>query len=198
MIISSKGRYALRVMLELAQYGGDGAYIRLGDIAQRQGISRKYLESIMTALAKAGLVESALGKAGGYRLVRPAEDYPIGEILQAAEGELMPVSCLAMDGKPCDRSGSCITLPFWRGLEEHINAYVNSYTLRDLLEPRGQENNESRGSSAFTLSCGTVFVLRGKFFLIHINHINHRIRIICKCHRIFILRLIIRILKPGP
>ena len=102
----------------------------------------------MTALAKAGLVESALGKAGGYRLVRPAEDYPIGEILQAAEGELMPVSCLAMDGKPCDRSGSCITLPFWRGLEEHINAYVNSYTLRDLLEPRGQENNESRGSSA--------------------------------------------------
>ena len=140
MIISSKGRYALRVMLELAQYGGDGAYIRLGDIAQRQGISRKYLESIMTALAKAGLVESALGKAGGYRLVRPAEDYPIGEILQAAEGEL--------DGKPCDRSGSCITLPFWRGLEEHINAYVNSYTLRDLLEPRGQENNESRGSSA--------------------------------------------------
>ena len=100
MIISSKGRYALRVMLELAQYGGDGAYIRLGDIAQRQGISRKYLESIMTALAKAGLVESALGKAGGYRLVRPAEDYPIGEILQAAEGELMPVSCLAMDGKP--------------------------------------------------------------------------------------------------
>ena len=68
--------------------------------------------------------------------------------LQAAEGELMPVSCLAMDGKPCDRSGSCITLPFWRGLEEHINAYVNSYTLRDLLEPRGQENNESRGSSA--------------------------------------------------
>ena len=148
MIISSKGRYALRVMLELAQYGGDGAYIRLGDIAQRQGISRKYLESIMTALAKAGLVESALGKAGGYRLVRPAEDYPIGEILPAAEGELMPVSCLAMDGKPCDRSGSCITLPFWRGLEEHINAYVNSYTLRDLLEPRGQENNESRGSSA--------------------------------------------------
>ena len=105
MIISSKGRYALRVMLELAQYGGDGAYIRLGDIAQRQGISRKYLESIMTALAKAGLVESALGKAGGYRLVRPAEDYP-------------------------------------------INAYVNSYTLRDLLNPRGQENNESRGSSA--------------------------------------------------
>ena len=102
MIISSKGRYALRVMLELAQYGGDGAYIRLGDIAQRQGISRKYLESIMTALAKAGLVESALGKAGGYRLVRPAEDYPIGEILQAAEGELMPVSCLAMDGKPCE------------------------------------------------------------------------------------------------
>ena len=138
MIISSKGRYALRVMLELAQYGGDGAYIRLGDIAQRQGISRKYLESIMTALAK----------AGGYRLGRPAGDYPIGEILQAAEGELMPVSCLAMDGKPCVRSGSCITLPFWRGLEEHINAYVNSYTLRDLLEPRGQENNESRGSSA--------------------------------------------------
>ena len=147
MMISTKGRYALRVMLDMAEHG-DGEWHRLSDVAQRQQLSKKYLESIMTALAKAGLVESALGKAGGYRLVRPAEEYPIGEILQAAEGELMPVSCLAMDGKSCDRSGSCITLPFWRGLEEHINAYVNSYTLRDLLEPRGQENNESRGSSA--------------------------------------------------
>ena len=137
MIISSKGRYALRVMLELAQYGGDGAYIRLGDIAQRQGISRKYLESIMTALAKAGLVESALGKAGGYRLVRPAEDYPIGEILQAAEGELMPVSCLApWTASPAIGRAPASPLPFWRGLEEHINAYVNSYTLSAICSNR--------------------------------------------------------------
>ena len=150
MIISSKGRYALRVMLELAQVVEGGGYIRLSDVAQRQGISRKYLESIMAELAKAGLVESALGKAGGYRLVRPAADYRVGEILQAAEGELIPVSCLAMDGKKCERSDSCFTLPFWKGLEEHINAYVNSYTLQDLLDLRGRENNESCGS----IACG--------------------------------------------
>ena len=146
MMISSKGRYALRVMLELAQHE-DGEYIRLGDIAERQGISRKYLESIMAALAKAGLVESALGKSGGYRLARPAGEYRVGEILQAAEGELTAVSCAVMDGKPCERAGVCITLPFWRGLEDEINAYVNRYTLRDLLKPRQDGGEDTREES---------------------------------------------------
>lgn len=132
MMISSKGRYALRVMLDMAQQR-DAGYIRLSDVAQRQGISRKYLESIMGALNKSGLVESALGKSGGYRLTRDPADYSAGEILRAAEGELIPVSCLAREGHKCDRAGLCFALPFWKGLEEQINAYVDSFSLQDLL-----------------------------------------------------------------
>lgn len=138
MMISSKGRYALRVMLDMAQQKDDG-FIRLSDVAQRQEISRKYLESIMTALSKSGLVESALGKSGGYRLARAPADYPVGEILRAAEGELAPVACLAREGHKCDRVGFCYTLPFWKGLENQINAYVNSFSLQDLLDLKNQE-----------------------------------------------------------
>ena len=138
MMISSKGRYALRVMLDMAQQKDDG-FIRLSDVAQRQEISRKYLESIMTALSKSGLVESALGKSGGYRLARAPADYPVGEILRAAEGELAPVACLAREGHKCDRVGFCYTLPFWKGLEDQINAYVNSFSLQDLLDLKNQE-----------------------------------------------------------
>lgn len=132
MMISSKGRYALRVMLDMAQRA-DGGYLSLKDIAQRQNISRKYLESIMPELARRGLVESAIGKTGGYRLTRAPEEYRVGEILWAAEGELAPVACLSKEGRKCDKADFCYTLPFWRGLEEQINAYVNSYTLGDLL-----------------------------------------------------------------
>ena len=138
MMISSKGRYALRVMLDMAQQKDDG-FIRLSDVAQRQEISSKYLESIMTALSKSGLVESALGKSGGYRLARAPADYPVGEILRAAEGELAPVACLAREGHKCDRVGFCYTLPFWKGLEDQINAYVNSFSLQDLLDLKDQE-----------------------------------------------------------
>ncbi len=138
MMISSKGRYALRVMLDMAQQKDDG-FIRLSDVAQRQEISRKYLESIKTALSKSGLVESALGKSGGYRLARAPADYPVGEILRAAEGELAPVACLAREGHKCDRVGFCYTLPFWKGLEDQINAYVNSFSLQDLLDLKDQE-----------------------------------------------------------
>lgn len=138
MMISSKGRYALRVMLDMAQQKDDG-FIRLSDVAQRQEISRKYLESIMTALSKSGLVESALGKSGGYRLARAPADYPVGEILRAAEGELAPVACLAREGHKCDRVGFCYTLHFWKGLENQINAYVNSFSLQDLLDLKDQE-----------------------------------------------------------
>lgn len=138
MMISSKGRYALRVMLDMAQQKDDG-FIRLSDVAQRQEISRKYLESIMTALSKSGLVESALGKSGGYRLARAPADYPVGEILRAAEGELAPVACLAREGHKCDRVGFCYTLPFWKGLEDQINAYVNSFSLQDLLDLKDPE-----------------------------------------------------------
>ena len=94
MMVSSKGRYALRVMLDMAEQG-DGAWLRLSDIAQRQQLSKKYLESIMAALSRAGLVESSVGTAGGYRLTRPPGEYPVGEILRAAEGDLCAVSCIS-------------------------------------------------------------------------------------------------------
>lgn len=135
MMISSRGRYALRVMLDMAEQRG-GGNIRLKEIAARQNLSVKYLESIMTALCKSGLVESTLGKDGGYQLRRAPETYTAGEILRAAEGELVPVACLTEDGKKCGGECTCYTLPFWRGLEERINAYIDGYTLGDLLESK--------------------------------------------------------------
>ena len=142
MMISSKGRYALRVMLDMAEQQSEGN-IRLKDIAKRQNLSVKYLESIMTALCKCRLVESSLGKDGGYRLLRAPDDYTAGEILRAAEGELVPVACLSEGGKKCDGECACRTLPFWQGLEDHINAYIDSYTLRDLLDAK--ENTPACG-----------------------------------------------------
>ena len=133
MMISSKGRYALRVMLDMAQQHGTG-FIPLNEIAKRQNISRKYLESIMTEMSKHNLVESSAGKTGGYRLLKEPTAYTTGEILRAAEGDLAPVSCLTTDGKKCEGSCSCQTLPFWQGLEEHIEDYVDHYTLQDLLD----------------------------------------------------------------
>ena len=131
-MISTKGRYALRVMIDLAEQNPED-YIPLEEIAVRQDISKKYLESIMNLLCKSGLVESAVGKTGGYKLLRSADEYSVGEILRAAEGELVPVSCLAEDGKKCGEVCTCYTLPFWRGLEAHINEYIDNYTLGGLL-----------------------------------------------------------------
>lgn len=133
MMVSSKGRYALRVMLDLAEHNC-AENISLKDIAQRQNISRKYLESIMTALSKSNLVKGSAGKVGGYKLVRSSSEYTVGEILKAAEGDLIPVSCLAKDGKKCSGVCTCYTLPFWQGLEEQINSYLDSYTLADLIK----------------------------------------------------------------
>ena len=147
MMVSSKGRYALRVMLDLAERS-DGGYIRLSDIARRQNISRKYLESIMPELCRCRLVESALGKSGGYRLTRAPADYRVGEILSAAEKELAPVACLAKDAKKCERSDLCYTLPFWQGLEEQIRAYVNRYSLQDLLDLKSSTKTDSCGCTA--------------------------------------------------
>ena len=103
MMISTKGRYALRVMLDMAEHGGS-EWHRLSDVAQRQQLSKKYLESIMAALSRANLVESAVGKSGGYRLTRSPEDYPVGEILRAVEGNLSPIACQAEDGSGCGAS----------------------------------------------------------------------------------------------
>ena len=132
MLVSTKGRYALRVMLELAQSQPD-AYMPLPLIAQRQGISEKYLESIIAVLSRAGLVEGLRGKGGGYRLTRPTAGYSVGEILRLTEGSLAPVTCLEGAENPCPRAGECTTLPMWQKLDDLINTYLDSVSLSDLL-----------------------------------------------------------------
>ena len=133
MLVSTKGRYALRVMLELAQFGGEG-YLPLTEIAERQDISVKYLESIISVLSKAGLVDGVRGKGGGYRLNRKPEEYSVGEILKLTEGSRAPVACLDCKPNKCERSENCKTLPMWEKLDEIICDYLNSVTLADLLK----------------------------------------------------------------
>ncbi len=133
MLVSTKGRYALRVMLELAQYD-QSRYMPLPLIAEKQEISEKYLESIVSLLVKGGLVEGVRGKGGGYRLRRALKDYSVGEILRLTEGSLAPVSCLDGDENACPRAGQCHTLPMWTKLEGLINGYLDSVTLEDLLD----------------------------------------------------------------
>ena len=132
MNITSKGRYALRVMLDLAQHPDDG-FISLKTVAERQAISMKYLESIVGSLKKAQLLESSRGKDGGYRLDRAPADYPIREILQAVEDDLAPVSCIKEGGVACDKAAFCLTLPMWKELDEITNSYLETVTLQDLL-----------------------------------------------------------------
>ena len=133
MLVSTKGRYALRVMLELAQ-SDSAVYMPLPLIAEKQGISEKYLESIISVLSKAGLVDGLRGKGGGYRLNRPAADYSVGQILRLTEGSLAPVACLDGDANVCPRADQCHTLPMWTKLEGLINSYLDSVTLEDLLD----------------------------------------------------------------
>ena len=132
MMISAKSRYALRVMVDLAQRN-TGEFIPVKEIAARQGISLKYLESIMTILTKGKMLESASGKGGGYRLVRKPCEYKAIEILRLVEGNLAPVACLCDDGKKCERTTECTTLPFWKGLESVINDYLESNTLQAMI-----------------------------------------------------------------
>lgn len=132
MMISTRGRYALRVMLDLAEHTGDG-YIPMKEVAQRQGISLKYLERILPALTKNGLVTGIQGKGGGYRLTRPPEQYPVGEILRLTEGELAPVACLGDGAEPCQRSTQCRTIHMWREFYKLTNDYFDGITLAQLL-----------------------------------------------------------------
>ena len=132
MMISSKGRYALRVMIDLAEHAEEG-YIPLQTIAKRQGISEKYLESILAVLSKAGLLDAVRGKGGGYRLTRSPEDYPVGEILRAVEGNLSPIACQSEDGSGCGASCDCDARLFWQGLEDQINSYVDNHTLAQFM-----------------------------------------------------------------
>lgn len=129
-MISTRGRYALRVMIDLAEHIDEG-YIPLQTIAKRQGISEKYLESILAVLSKAGLLDAVRGKGGGYRLSKPAKEYTAFEVLSLTEGTLAPVTCLER-GQQCENAVNCRTLPLWQGLDQVIVAYLCSYTLADL------------------------------------------------------------------
>lgn len=133
MRISTKGRYALRIMLDLLQHA-DGDPVSLRDIAERQHITPKYMESIMSLLLKEQLVISVRGKSGGYRPARPARDYSVYDILAAAEGDLVPVSCLAQDAPACELAPHCITLPVWQGLEQVIRDYLSSVHADTLIK----------------------------------------------------------------
>ena len=131
MMISTRGRYALRVMLDLAK-DESGTYVPLDDIARREGMSEKYLESIIVVLSRAGLVKALRGKGGGYMLTRQPEEYPIGEILRLTEKSLAPVTCLE-EGMDCPQAESCPTLPLWQGLDKVIDDYLMAHSLADLL-----------------------------------------------------------------
>lgn len=133
MLISTKGRYALRVMLDLAEKSEPESYRRLDTIAEEQGISEKYLESIVNTLTKAGLLEGLRGRGGGYRLTKKPEEYSVGEILRVTDGSLAPVSCLECSPNLCEKADSCKTLPMWEKLDSMINGYLDSVSIKDLL-----------------------------------------------------------------
>ena len=133
MTVSTKGRYALRVMIDLAEHGG-GKFIPLKEIAESQNISQKYLESITAALSKSGLIEGAHGKGGGYRLKREPENYTVREVLEVTEGDLSPIACLKRDADPCEMSERCRTLPMWKAFYENILAFFESYKISDLMK----------------------------------------------------------------
>lgn len=138
MKISTRGRYALRVMIDLAEHF-DGNHIPLKDVAERQDVSQKYLESIMLDLSKAKLVDGRHGKGGGYKLNRLPEDYTVFEILDITEGDLLPVSCLD-DNTVCKRAGECRTLSLWEGFYKLIKDYFSAITLADLMKKSGGYN----------------------------------------------------------
>ena len=132
MNVTSKGRYALRIMIDLAQHRDDG-FISLKTVSERTELSMKYLEMIVGSLKKAELVLSSRGKEGGYKLVKAPGDYTIGEILRCMEDILAPVACIKEGEIQCDHSGGCLTVPMWKELDDITNAYLDTVSLEDLL-----------------------------------------------------------------
>lgn len=145
MKISTKGRYALRMLLDLAQNQGDG-FVALKDIAVRQNVSKKYLEQIVPMLNKSDILLASRGFQGGYRLAKSPDQYTVGAILRIAEGSLAPVACLDHSPILCDRSADCITLPVWQGLNRVINEYLDGITLQDILDQQ-----QSRGTDNYSI-----------------------------------------------
>ena len=132
-MISTKGRYALRVMIDLAEHKDDG-YIPLKDVAEREQISKKYLEIIVKDLVKGNLVTGVSGKGGGYKLCRAPEEYSVGEILELTEGSLATVACLACDAEPCERASACKTLPLWSEYDQMTHDFFYGRRLSDLIK----------------------------------------------------------------
>ena len=132
MMVSTKGRYALTVMVELARNSGED-FVSLADISERENLSMKYLESIISILNKGGMLVSARGKNGGYKLARKPSEYNISEILLLTEGSLAPVNCIMQDGVKCDKAATCSTLPLWAGLDKVIDKYLGGITLEDII-----------------------------------------------------------------
>lgn len=133
MRVSTKGRYALRIMVDLAQHD-EGGYIRLKDVAKRQNLTVKYMEQIMPLLTRVGYVKSYRGNNGGYRLAHEPEWYKVGDILRISEGSLAPIACIEDKENQCEHYKECSTVGFWEGLWTVINQYVDSYTLADLVQ----------------------------------------------------------------
>ena len=132
MKISTKGRYSLRMLVDLAEHKDDG-FVSLKDISERQGISKKYLEQIVTLLNRPDILRANRGNKGGYMLAKEPEQYTVGQILRITEGGLAPVSCLEDEANHCERRAYCKTLPVWQGLAKAINTYLDNITLRDIL-----------------------------------------------------------------
>lgn len=142
MKISTKGRYSLRMMIDLAQHYGEG-YIALKDISERQDISKKYLEQIIPFLNRSGLLLTNRGHMGGYKLARNPEEITVNDIIVSAEGSLAPVSCMETDPNSCDKSDFCLTLPVYAGLYKVVTDYLSSITLRDIITGMGNGGDYS-------------------------------------------------------
>ncbi len=132
-MISTRGRYALRVMIDLSEHRGEG-YVPMKDVAQRQEISLKYLEKILPVLTKNGIIEGLHGKGGGYRLTRNDDEYTVGEIMRLTEGDLAPVACLECGAEPCNRAADCKTLPMWTKLGAMLTVFFDNITLEQLVK----------------------------------------------------------------
>ena len=132
MMISTRGRYALRILVDLAEHQGDG-YVTLREVALRQEISEKYLESIVKELVRAGILEGLRGQGGGYRLGAAPESINVLKVLELMEGSLSPVACLSEGSAPCPRAAACRTLPLWAGLDKLVSGYLSGFSIRDLM-----------------------------------------------------------------
>ena len=136
MMISTRGRYAMRILVDLAERREE-AYVTLREIAERQEIPEKYLESIVKLLVRAGILEGLRGKGGGYRLARSPEEINVLGVLRLTEGTLAPVACLEENSRPCARAAQCRTLPLWKGLNDVVKEYLGGFTIRDLMGEPG-------------------------------------------------------------